>query len=112
MNFTTEIATDIIFPNIIVYRKYCDDVLSSYEMYPNEGYMVYDTMDENYDIDQETFEMTPVTRYYTWVTFPATFNFDNFTWVAVPEHEINIKNQNIATEEDYQNALREMGVNV
>ena len=49
-NFTTELATDIIFPNMSIYRKYCDGVLSSYEVYPNSGYVLYDVSDENYEI--------------------------------------------------------------
>ena len=87
--YTREVATDITFPNITIYREYMDGVHSGYEAYPNEGYVMYDTTDENYDFDPDTLEMIPVTYYYTRAGFPATFDFANFTWVAVPRSEVD-----------------------
>ena len=88
MTFRDEIATDIVFPNITVYRRFCDDVLSSYEVYSNDGYVMYDTTAEDYERPDPDSEPIPTIYYYTWVSFPARFNFANFTWVAVPRNTV------------------------
>ena len=87
--YTEEVATDIVFPNITVYRRYKDGVHCGYRAYPNEGYVMYDTTDENYDYDTETGDLIPVTHYFTMAGFPANYNFANFTWVAVPRSEVD-----------------------
>lgn len=87
--WTTEIATDIVIPNISVYRKYKDGVLSRYEVYSNEGYVMYDTTANNTELDPITGEEVPVIYYYTWLTCPLSINFDNFTWVAVPRDSVD-----------------------
>ena len=86
--YTKELAIDILFPNISVYRKYRDGELCAYEVYSNEGYVMYDTTAEDYEILDPDSEPIPTTYYYTWVTFPRTFNFANFTWVAVPRNTV------------------------
>lgn len=87
--YTEEVATDIVFPNITICRQYADGVLYGYRAYPNEGYVMYDTTDNNIDFDAETGEEISVTYYYTMAGFPANFNFANFTWVAVPRSEVD-----------------------
>lgn len=100
--YTKELATDIVFPNITIYRKFRDGVLANYEAYSNEGYVMYDTAYEDTEpvIDPETGEYMrdpetgeiitqPVVMYFTFVGFPATFNFANFTWVAVPRDSVD-----------------------
>lgn len=87
--YTQELATDIVFPNISVYRKYRDGIHCGYEVYSNEGYVMYDTTDENYEYNPETGEMYPVIYYYTWLSCPVNKNFDNFTWIAVPRDTVD-----------------------
>jgi hypothetical protein len=86
---TYEVATDIVFPNITVHRKFADGVHSGYEIYSNEGYVMYDTAANNTELDPDTMEEVPVTYYYTWLSRPANFNFTNFTWVAVPRDSVD-----------------------
>ena len=81
--YTQELATDIMFPNISIYKKYKDTELCAYEVYPNDDYVMYDTTAEDYEIIDPDSPPAPTTYYYTWVTFPKTFDFSNFTWVAV-----------------------------
>lgn len=92
--WTREINTDFNFPNINILNVLKDGVLSNYEAVPQDGYVMYDTTDENYDLQRDengniVFDENgnpieiPVTYYYTIVGIPKTFNFNNFTWVAV-----------------------------
>ena len=87
--YTQEIATDIILTNITVYRKYRDGVLCGYEVYTNEGYVMYDTTANNTEVDPETWEEYPVIYYYTWLSCPVRTNFDTFTWIAVPRSSVD-----------------------
>lgn len=81
--YTKELSADIIFPNISVYRDYRDGIHYGYEVYANNGYVMYDTTANDYERPEP--DGTPVltTYYYTWITFPKNFNFANFTWMAV-----------------------------
>lgn len=94
--FTLELATDITFPNITIYRILCDGEFDGYRVFSNEGYVMYDTAANDVEamIDPETGEVVfdpetgdiieiPVIYYYTRMDCPKTYNFDNFTWVAV-----------------------------
>lgn len=81
--WTREINTNYNFPNINILNVLEDGVLSRYEAVPQEGYVMYDTQAEDYIVDPETTELVPVTYYSTLVGMPKTFDFDNFTWVAV-----------------------------
>lgn len=87
--YTREIATDIVFPNITVYRKFKDGVHYAYDIYSNDGYVMYDTTAQDTEIDPDTLEEIPVTYYYTWLSRPLSFSFDNFTWVAVPRGSVD-----------------------
>lgn len=93
--YTQEAATDIVFPNITVYRRYLDGVHCAFEVYSNEGYVMYDTTANVTELDPDTMEEIPVTYYCTWITCPASYNFDNFPWAAVP-----INSQTERTEAD------------
>lgn len=94
--YTVEVATEFNFPNITVYKKLEDGVHYAWRINPNEGYVMYDTRDENYEpvidpdtglpqTDPETGEMieVPVTYYYTVASLPLQYDFANFPWVAV-----------------------------
>lgn len=86
--FTYELATDIVFPNISVYRKFRDGVHCGYEVYSNEGYVMYDTAANDTEILDPEVGPVPTTYYYTWLSCPLNFNFANFTWVAVPRNTV------------------------
>lgn len=87
--YTREIATDITYPNITVYRLFKDGVHYAYEVYTNEGYVMYDTTANDVELDPDTMEEIPVTYYYTNVGMPASYNWANFTWVAVPRDSVD-----------------------
>ena len=84
---TYELATDIIYPNINVYRGFTDGVLKRYKVEPAEGYVFYDTAEENFEQDSLDSEPRPVTYYYTLAFLPTNYNFDNFHYVAVLRSE-------------------------
>lgn len=101
-NYTYELATDIVFPFIDVYRRYRDGVLTGYKVCTQEGYVMYDTTatDTEIAIDPETgLEMqdpetgeyieVPTTYYYTLMYCPLNTDFNNFTWVAVPRDSVD-----------------------
>ena len=93
--WTREINTNFNFPNIDILNVLKDGVLSRYEAVPHEDYVMYDVNDNTTEpkIDQETGDIVldedgnpieaPVTYYCTLAGFPLTYNFDNFSWVAV-----------------------------
>ena len=115
--YTEVLATDITFPNIDVYRTYCDGVQTGYRIVPQEGYLMYNTAANDTEYDPETGTEVPIIRYYHVIHAPLIFDFDNFTWVAILESEVDEDNtgtdeSGAATEADYQDALREMGVKV
>ena len=92
--WTREINTDYSFPNIDILNVFKDGVLSRYEAVPHENYVMYDTTDQifepqrdengNFVLDEDGLPVqVQVTYYYTIAHIPKTFNFNNFTWVAV-----------------------------
>ena len=87
--WTREINTNLNFPNIDIYNVLEDGVLNGYEARPQQGYVMYDTNDNNFELDPTTDELVPVTYYYTLAGFPLAYNFDNFSWVAVPRDSVD-----------------------
>ena len=86
--WTEVLDTNFSYPNINIYQKLKDGVLSSYEARSGEGYVFYDTTENNTILlDPETAKETPVTYYYTIRIFPKIYNFDNFSLVAVRKEE-------------------------
>jgi hypothetical protein len=71
-----------IYPNLTVHKRMRDGVQSGWRVLPNDGYVMYDTTDENWGVDPETGDLIPMIYYYTNVDLPVNFNFANFTWVA------------------------------
>ena len=85
-NWTYPINTEHnVDPNITIHQILKDGVLDGWRALANDSYVFYDTTAEDFDWTT----MTPVTYYYTRVDFPKTFNFDNFTWIAVPRSEVD-----------------------
>lgn len=91
--YTEQLATDIVYPNLLIYRQYEDGEHYGYRLTPAEGYVMYDTRREDTEPkeDPETGEMVemPVTYYYTVAYLSLNTNFDNFPWVAVPRESVD-----------------------
>lgn len=86
--YTKEIATDMAFPNITVWRILNDGVHCGFEVRPNDGYVMYDTEANNITLDEDGNEI-PVTYYYMVLYCPLKYDFDNFTWIAVLRSEVD-----------------------
>lgn len=81
--------TNFNFPNIGIYNVFnSEGNLLFYEAIPNEGYVMYCTTQEAYEED-EYGNLVPVTYYYTCASLPLTYNFSNFSWVAVLRSEVD-----------------------
>lgn len=87
--YTKELNTTFNYPHINIYNIYRDGVLSGYEAITEDGYVMYDTTDNIFEPDPETGFEVPVTYYYTLAGFPSMYNFDNFSWVAVPRDSVD-----------------------
>lgn len=100
--YTYELSTEHNYPGISVYKKLEDGVHYAWEIRANDGYVFYDTTENNMEpvfdpetgdmvFDPETGEpvMRPVTYYYTIASLPLRFNFANFPWVAVPRDSVD-----------------------
>lgn len=91
--YTEQLATDIVYPNIEVYRQYEDGNLYGYRVTPADGYVMYNKNrnDTEPGEDPETGEMIeiPVTYYYTVAYLNPNYNFANFPWVAVLRSGVN-----------------------
>ena len=83
------VATEFNFPNITVWKKLRDGVHVSWEVKPNDGYVMYDTTANDTELNPETMEEIPVVYYYTIMSCPLNYNFDAFTWVAVPRDSVD-----------------------
>lgn len=89
--FKNELATDIILPHISVYRKYRDGVHCAYEVFADEGFVMYDKTAQNTELDPETNVIVPVTYYYTWISCPLNCDFATFSYVAAERTGVNEK---------------------
>ena len=100
--WTDVLDTSFNFPNIDIYRRLEDGELSAYIARAQEGYVFYDTTEDNRipQTDPETGELVfdpetgmpieiPVTYYYTLCLFPKTYNMANFSLVAVPRDSVD-----------------------
>lgn len=97
--YTTEINTNYNIPNITVYNKLKDGVLSAYQVIPNEGYVMYDStandtepvLDENGDFmfDENGEMIVQPTRYYCRLAgIPLRLPNKPYDYVAVLETEV------------------------
>ena len=86
---TEVLATDLNFPNLLIYRTYADGVHDGYRVVSADGYVMYDSAENSTELDPDTMEEVPVTYYYTVAHLSMRTNFDNFTWVAVLRSEVD-----------------------
>lgn len=89
--FKNELATDINLQNISVYRKFRDGVHCAYEVFADEGFVMYDKKAQNTELDPETNEIVPVTYYYTWISCPLNCDFGAFSYEATERANVNEK---------------------
>lgn len=82
-----------IYSNITVCKRLADGVLVGWRINPNEGYVFYDTNAEYWEIDPETEEEILVTKYFTLAHLPLTYDWDNFSYVAVLRSEITSESE-------------------
>ena len=87
--FTFEIDTSFSFPNIDIYKQFYNGSQTGWRVTPHEGYVIYDTTEENWAQDSPDSEPYPVIYYYTAAYLPIRYNFDNFTFEAVPRSEVD-----------------------
>lgn len=85
MSYRYEVDNTKKYNNIIVEKRYKDDVLKGYRFTASNGYSIEDVALE-YDENGNEIE----TKNYTSVIYaPAKYNFNNFTYKAVKESEID-----------------------
>lgn len=87
--YTYEIATEYHFPNLTIYKTFCDGVHDGWRINTNAEYVYYDTSANDMRLDPDTEKMTPITYYYTVRHCPLNYNFDDFTLIAVPRDGID-----------------------
>lgn len=78
-----------IYPNITVYDKYYNGVFAGWEMRANEGYVFYDMLANNTEIDPDTLVEIPVIYYYTIRSMSARYNWSLHDYEAVPRSEVD-----------------------
>lgn len=89
--FTVVVANEYKFPNIIVHKKLEHGVQYAWRINTNIGYVMYNINDNNTELDPITGEEIPVKYYYTVAHCPLNYDFDNFSWIAVPRDSVNEK---------------------
>lgn len=78
------------YPHIKVYAQYRDNTLLYWDVRTDEGYLMYDTDVEDVEIDENGNEV-PVTYYYSRACIPATYDFNTFSYIAVPRDSVDPK---------------------
>ena len=87
--WTYELATEYNYPNINTYRRYADGVLNGWKFETQEGYVMYNPNEENYELDLETGLEVRVNYYYTQYNASFRYNPDNFPYIAVPRDSVD-----------------------
>lgn len=78
-----------VYPDITIYDRLRDGVLSGWDVYANEGYVMYHANANDTELDPDTMEEIPVTYYYTEAGLPPNYNWANFDYVAVPRDSVD-----------------------
>ena len=107
--------TNYNFPNLTIEAMNLNGEQKGYRLTANEGYVFYDTTENNTEIDPETMDEIPVTYYYTIAIMPLNYNFDNFPYVAVSRDSVDENyifgggnNDHEITEEEYEEIQAEI----
>lgn len=92
MSTAYTVSPTITLPNITVEEKYIDGVLKAHRLTAHDGYVMYDTLAENYepaDPMNPGGEQVRVNYYFRQATIPIRVPFENWGWVAVLESEVD-----------------------
>lgn len=89
MEETKELAIDVTYPHIDVYRTYYNGELNGYEACTHAGYVMYDTTATDIELNPDTMEEIPVMYYYTATYMPKNYNFNNFHYVAALKDSVD-----------------------
>ena len=82
------LAEEFTYPNINVYRRMIDGVQNGWRVTPVDGYVMYRTNANDVEYDEEG-NAIPVIYYYTGATLTQNYNWNNFSWVAVPRDSVD-----------------------
>lgn len=77
------------YENITVYDRFMNGEPFGWRVNANEGYVMYRSDANDTELDPTTGLQRPVTYYYTLSTLPPTYNWNNFSWVAVPRDSVD-----------------------
>ena len=115
--YTYEVATDIVLPNISVQKLYEDGVHISFELTTDPGYVMYMASIDQPDVDQTETEVATVDEnevvspdenetemavpeenedpvepisYFRFCSIPADVPVESWAWVAVPESTVSV----------------------
>ena len=90
MDYDRVLNTNFNFTNINIYNRISNGVHTGYQAIPYDGYVMYDTNDEEMPIYDDFGNIIGYHKcYFTLAGFPSTYNFDNFSWVAVQRTEVS-----------------------
>ena len=101
MDYERVLNTDYSFPNINIFNRISNGEHTGYQAIPYDNYVMYDKndnytepkLDENgnmmFDEHGNVIEV-PVKQYTTLAGFPLSYNFDNFSYVAVAKEETGV----------------------
>ena len=84
MTVVYDLANDINYPHLKIYRRMVDGVLGGYRVNSDNGYVMYDINDENAEIEPETGKELSTPYYCTLAYLPINFDFADFSFKAVP----------------------------
>ena len=90
MDYERVLNTNFNFTNINIYNRISNGVHTGYQAIPYDGYVMYDTNDEEIPIYDDFGNIVGYQKsYFTLAGFPLNYNFDNFSWVAVLRSEVD-----------------------
>lgn len=87
--YTEELATEISVPNIDIYKTFEDGEHFGYKAQARDGFVMYDTTEENFEMADIDSDPVPVTYYYVGALLPLQTDFENFAWLAVPRDSVD-----------------------
>lgn len=77
------------FDHMRVQERVTDGAQNGWRISAHEGHVIYNAAANDTELDPSTMEEKPVVYYRRSIDRPMNFSFDDFTWVAVPEEEVN-----------------------
>ena len=87
--YTFELATEFNFPNISIYRRFRDGEQIGWRVNANEGYVFYDILANDTELDPETLGKKSVTYYYQVAFHTRNYDFSKFHYKAVLKNSVD-----------------------